>query len=188
MRTTLDRPARPTADEHFVLGLRWDPTPAGLVGWLTGRRRVDLDASCLMFDARGNLLDVVYHASLRSKDRAVVHSGDDTCGERAGDDEIILVRPGRVRRDVARLVFVVTSASGHRFGELPRAACRLYDMRRGLVVAQQELDGLGRATGLVAASLERTPDGWRPQVIGRADLATTHQELVPTIRRHAQGR
>jgi len=66
--------------------------PAGLnkitlgLGWST---RLDLDSSVLMLDKNGDEVDRVFFGSLRSKDGGIIHAGDNTTGEGAGDDETI---------------------------------------------------------------------------------------------------
>jgi tellurium resistance protein TerZ len=59
--------------QQLTVGVAWD---------ILDSKTVDLDASCFVFDAFGNVLDVVYYNQMSSRDGAVVHSGDEKTGER----------------------------------------------------------------------------------------------------------
>ncbi len=81
---------------RIVMGLGWDAAKSkgGMLGGLFGGGggdSIDLDASCLMFDEAGNLLDTVWFRQLRSQDGSIQHSGDNRTGEGEGDDEQIQV-------------------------------------------------------------------------------------------------
>jgi stress response protein SCP2 len=66
----------PTAINHLTLGLGWDT-------------KLDLDASIIMLDKNGELIDQVFFNQLKSKDSSIVHSGDNRDGVGHGDDERI---------------------------------------------------------------------------------------------------
>lgn len=57
--------------QTLTVGVSWD---------LIGENKVDLDASCFVFDAFGNVLDVVYYNQTASRDGAIIHSGDEKTG------------------------------------------------------------------------------------------------------------
>ena len=81
---------------RIVMGLGWDAAKGkvGMLGGLFGGGgggSVDLDASCLMFDDGGRLIDTVWFRQLRSKDGSIQHTGDNLTGEGEGDDEQIIV-------------------------------------------------------------------------------------------------
>ena len=62
----------------WVMGLHWD---------VTDGKNIDLDASVLVMDEKCAVLDVVFFNKLMSRDRAVVHCGDEREGDEVGDDE-----------------------------------------------------------------------------------------------------
>jgi tellurium resistance protein TerZ len=68
-----------TAEARVIMGLGWDPI-AEPVG------PVDLDGSCLLFDAQRELVDTVGFNQLRSQCGSVVHTGDNVTGEGHSDD------------------------------------------------------------------------------------------------------
>jgi tellurium resistance protein TerZ len=68
------------------MGLGWDAVKKkGLFG--TRSQTIDLDASCLLFNGRGELVDQVWFGQLKSRDGAVQHTGDNLTGDGEGDDE-----------------------------------------------------------------------------------------------------
>ena len=68
----------PLSMTSFKLGLGWDT-------------ECDIDASVLLLDKKGTLLEKVYFGNLTSNNGAVVHSGDNLTGEGDGDDEVLTV-------------------------------------------------------------------------------------------------
>ena len=92
---------------------------------------VDLDASCILYDANKNPIDVVYFGQLQSKDGSVKHSGDDLTGDVGGDDgldnEVLTLNFGKVSPNVQYIAFVLNSFRGHDFGIIPFASIRIYE-------------------------------------------------------------
>src|SRR5207244_4124416 len=60
------------------------------LGWAAGTgRSIDLDASAILYDARGKDVDKVWFMSQKGAGGAVQHSGDNLVGGGGGDDEQI---------------------------------------------------------------------------------------------------
>ena len=75
-----------------VMGLGWDAVKSkGFLGFGGSAQEIDLDASCIMFDEQGNLVDAIWFRQLKSKDGSIVHTGDNRTGDGDGDDEQIIV-------------------------------------------------------------------------------------------------
>ena len=83
--------------------LEWD--------FLQGTPKVDLDASCIMFDVTGSLTDAVYYNQLSVLDAAVTHSGDIKATANGSVKEIIHVDLDRIP-NVNVLVFVLSAYEG----------------------------------------------------------------------------
>lgn len=58
------------------------------LGWEAG---CDVDCSILQFDHQGKYFDMASFMQKQTNDGAIKHSGDDTTGEGAGDDETIKI-------------------------------------------------------------------------------------------------
>ena len=163
------------------MGLGWD---ARTVRTLFGRQKeqaIDLDASCLMFDAHGALVDQVWFAQLRSKDGALVHLGDNRTGAGDGDDESITVDLQGVSPAVQTLVFVVNSYSGESFAQIENAFCRLIDAKSETEIARYELTGSGSHTAQVMAKVTRGGTGWSMTALGVRTNGKTIKDMLPAV-------
>jgi tellurium resistance protein TerZ len=166
------------------MGLGWDAVKKkGLFGGLKSQS-IDLDASCLLFDGQGQLVDQVWFQQLRSVDGAVVHTGDNRTGAGDGDDESILVDLSQVPAQVASLVFVVNSFTGQDFTQIENAYCRVVDETTAGEVARYALSGSGRHNAQVMAKLTRDGQGWAMTAIGAVANGRTFHDLLPAVAGH----
>ncbi|MBF0308667.1 MAG: TerD family protein [Magnetococcales bacterium] len=168
---------------RILMGLGWDCVKKkGLLGSLFGGgKEVDLDASCLLFNASGQLLDAVWFKQLRSKDGSVMHTGDNTTGAGEGDDESIIVDLTRVPESVTALVFVVNSFTGQGFDTVANSFCRLVDHTNNREVARYQLDSQGPHTAMVLGKLYRHENDWKMHAIGEKAQGKTFLDLLPII-------
>lgn len=110
---------------QFCVGCNWGSIiKNGFLGLGNSVQDVDLDLSCVMLDANGNLCDHIYSPLYRkefldqygmppgkvdSNDRALHHSGDDLKGDQDGDDgldnEIITVDLNKISSSVEQIFF-----------------------------------------------------------------------------------
>ena len=177
---------------QVVMGLGWDMKQVqsrGFLGFGGGVRQeaVDLDASCLLFDASGNLVDTVWFRQLESRCGSIRHSGDDRAGggEAGADNERIAIELDRVPATVQTLVFTVNSFSGEGFAGIPNAFCRLTDGANGGEVARFDLSLEGGAyTGLIMTKLYRHNGEWKMHALGEHASGRTFHDLLPAIRPH----
>jgi tellurium resistance protein TerZ len=166
------------------MGLGWDAVKKkGLFGGLKSQS-IDLDASCLLFDVQGKLVDQVWFQQLRSADGSVVHTGDNQTGAGDGDDESIKVDLRQVPAQVATLVFVVNSFTGQDFTQIENAYCRVVDETTAGEVARYSLSGSGRHNAQVMAKLTRDGQGWAMTAIGAVANGRTFHDLLPAVAEH----
>lgn len=111
----------------LTLGLGWDPQRKEGV-------KFDLDASALGLDASGKILTeghFVFFNNLRSPEGAIEHSGDNTTGEGAGDDETIKVNMLLLPPTLDKIVLAVSiydaTTRGQDFGLVENAYIRVLD-------------------------------------------------------------
>lgn len=112
------------------VGINWGAiTKKGLFG--TKKEAVDLDASCVMYNADKQALEVVYFGNLSSKNGSIRHSGDDLVGDVDGDDgldnEVITVDFSKVDANTEYVAFVLNSYQGQDFATIPFASIRIYE-------------------------------------------------------------
>jgi tellurium resistance protein TerZ len=165
------------------MGLGWDAVKKrGLFG--SKAQTIDLDASCLLFDAAGQLQDQVWFSQLKSKDGSVLHTGDNRTGAGDGDDESIIVDLQRLPSNVGTLVFVVNSFTGQNFSQIENATCRLVDNATETEIARYELTGSGTHNSQVMAKVSRDGAGWSMKAIGAVANGRTFNDLEPAVRPH----
>lgn len=157
---------------------------------------VDLDLSCLMFDAACKPIDHIYSPLYRfgdrniglpngkvdSIDRALHHTGDDTQGDQNGDDgldnEIITVDLNRVSTQTNSIVFFLNIYNNNEFSgdfsEIPYASIRMYEgtpTKVKSVFAQYDVatkDNCRGMRALVMGKLYRRNGEWKFAAIGDA--------------------
>lgn len=192
---------------NFCVGCNWGAvTKKSFFGMSTSIVDVDLDLSCLMFDAEGNPVDHIWsplydfrgklpQGKLDSNDHALHHTGDDQTGDQDGDDgldnEIITVDLNRVSPHVNSIVFFLNIYNNNEysgdFSGIPYASIRMFegtpDRPPKQVFAQYDVatktDCVGMR-GLVMGKIYRHNGDWKFAAIGDAFADPT---IVNTIAR-----
>lgn len=167
-----------------VMGLGWDVKKVrGFFGVKDGEP-VDLDASCILFDANKDPVDAVYFGQLASNDGSIVHTGDNRTGAGEGDDEQIIVDLPRVPANVDSLVFVVNSFTGQNFSTIENAFCRIVDESSNKEIARFNLSAQGNHTAQIMAKVYRHGGEWKMAAIGQITSGKTFIDLLPSITPH----
>jgi tellurium resistance protein TerZ len=162
------------------MGLGWDATPKkGLFG--SKAQSIDLDASCMIFDASAQLIDQVWFQQLKSNDGSVVHTGDNRTGAGDGDDESINVDLVGLHPSAQTLVFVVNSFTGQNFSQIDNAFCRLIDATDNTELARYELTGSGTHNAQIMAKVVRDGQGWSMTAVGATANGRTFRDLIPAV-------
>jgi tellurium resistance protein TerZ len=175
---------------RIVMGLGWDAAKAkssGLLGGLFGGGgggNIDLDASCLLFDEQGNLVDAVWFRQLRSRDGSIQHTGDNLTGEGEGDDEQIIVDLPTVPATVKSLVFTVNNYTGQDFSRVENAFCRIVNAADNKEIARYDLSCQGSHSAMIMAKVYRYNDEWKMHALGETGQGRTFEQLLPQIRPH----
>jgi tellurium resistance protein TerZ len=163
------------------MGLGWDAAKKkGLFGGLK-TQTIDLDASALLFDAQGTLVDQVWFQQLRSKDGSVQHTGDNLTGAGEGDDESIRVDLSALPASVHTIVFTVNSFTGQDFSQIENAFCRLIDESNEAEIARYDLSGSGRHNAQIMAKVTRDGGGWSMTALGIPASGRTFRDLLPAM-------
>lgn len=179
-KISLDKESGHSLNKVFM-GLGWDAVKkGGFLGRLMGGGDIDLDASCVLFSADKQPLDVVYFGQLKSKDGSIRHSGDNLTGDGEGDDEIIYVTLADVPAEVNYLVFTVNSYRGQNFNEVANAYCRLVDDRNA-EIARYTISGGGDYTAMIMAKLYRHNGEWKMQAVGESMRGRTVADMIAPI-------
>lgn len=194
---------------NFCVGCNWGAvTKSAFLGFGKKIVDVDLDLSCLMFDADGKVCDHIYsplyrfgdrnvglpNGKLDSIDRALHHTGDDTTGDQNGDDgldnEIITVDLMRVNPAINQIVFFLNIYNNNEFSgdfsEIPYASIRMYEgtaTRVHEVFAKYDVatkDNCHGMRALVMGKLYRRNKEWKFAAIGDA---FQDENIIKTVAR-----
>lgn len=184
---------------NFCVGCNWGAIlKKSFFGLIKSTVDVDLDLSCLMFDAEGKTIDHIYsplyrfadrnknlglpNGKLDSLDRALHHTGDDQQGDQNGDDgldnEIITVNLNKVNGNVHQIVFFLNiynneDYSGD-FSGIPYASIRMYEgtpTKVNEIFAQYDVATKTECVGmrgLIMGKLYRRNGDWKFAAIGDA--------------------
>jgi tellurium resistance protein TerZ len=170
---------------QVTMGLGWDVKKSkGFFGLGGGGGSIDLDASCLLFDASNRMVDQVWFRQLQSTDGSIRHSGDNRTGAGDGDDETINVNLERLPANVVTLIFTVNSFTGETFDRVENAFCRLVDASNRTEIAKYNLSSSGGHTGQVMAKISRKTGEWVMTAIGENSTGRTFQDMGTSITRH----
>lgn len=156
---------------ELIVGLGWDPQESkGFLGF-GGGSSIDCDASVIVLGENDKLVDTVYYGSLKSKDGAVKHSGDNLTGDGDGDDEQIMVNLGNVSESVQKLIFVVNIYQAHArkqdFGKVKNAYIRIVNKKNNEELVRFNLtDDYQGLTSLITGELYRHNGEWKFNAIG----------------------
>ncbi|WP_316527391.1 TerD family protein [Kitasatospora brasiliensis] len=151
------------------------------LGWKSAARGrdIDLDASCLAFDAGRKRLETAWFMKLNIFNGAISHSGDNLVGGEGGDDEVITVHLEGLPAEVHGLVFVVNSFSGQKFTDVRDAYCRLLDARTEEELVRFDLTNSAPYTGVMMCSLVRRPSGeWEMTALGEYVDGKTARAMI----------
>ena len=180
-KISLDKTAGSSLTQ-ITMGLGWDVAKSkGFFGFGGGSEEIDLDASCLMFDAQNQPLDAIWFAQLTSKDGSIRHSGDNRTGAGDGDDESITVDLSRVPANAKTLMFTVNSFRGQSFEKVQNAYCRVINAQNNQEVAKFNLSCQGAHTALIVAKLYRHNGEWKMHAIGETAKGSTFHDLMPQM-------
>lgn len=109
-----------------LVGLGWDTNR------YDGGEDFDLDASAFLLDENGKLTkdeDFIFYNNLKSRNEAVVHTGDNLTGAGDGDDEVIYIDFTKIPSDVKKIAICVTihdaEARRQNFGQVSNAYIRI---------------------------------------------------------------
>ena len=105
----------------IYVGLGWDVLPGTIY---------DLDASIISFDRNINVLEIIYHKNLKSKDGTIIHYGDNKTGLGEGDDEILSVNLANMDQNINTMAVIVNSFKGNNMKGLKSAFIRLYEQNK----------------------------------------------------------
>ncbi len=165
----------------WVMGLHWD---------VTDGVNIDLDASVLVLDRKLKVVDVVFFNKLCSKDRAIVHCGDEREGDEVGDDEKILLHLDHVDKKAAYLCLTINSYSGEELDDVKDAGCHLFEKSNHDEACRIDLSGdacFDKRTACFVCVLYRVKNEWWLKKVAEGMNGNLAIDCVPGIQRLLAG-
>ena len=151
------------------------------LGWnLQKGFNFDLDASILTFDEKNNLKDIIYHKKLKSKDRAIVHRGDNKTGEGEGDDEILSIEFKILDHSISIMAVIINSFKGNSLINILDGFIRLYDDDKPIGV--NILENCPDCVGLFMGIFRRKDKKWYFQAIKEPIKGTIAEDSVNDVK------
>ena len=151
-----------------LVGLGWDTNR------YDGGYDFDLDASAFLLGENGRLQrdeDFIFYNNLRSRNDAVVHTGDNLTGDGEGDDEVIKNDFTKLPDDIKNIAICVTihdaEARRQNFGQVSNAYIRIAKLADefdtvGVPVLKFDLEEeFSIETALVVAEIYKRNGEWR---------------------------
>jgi tellurium resistance protein TerD len=156
-----------------MVGLGWD------VKRFDGGADFDLDAAAFLLKDNGKVgreEDFIFYGNLKSRNNAVIHTGDNRTGAGDGDDEKIIIDFSKIPEDVARIAVTVTiydaDARRQNFGQVDNAYVRIARMSHDKDFSgEEELrfdlgENFSTETALVICEIYRHESGWKFNAVG----------------------
>jgi len=176
--------------QSICVGINWGAIEKkGLFG--KSKEAVDLDASCILYDANKVVSEVVYFGNLRSKNKSVIHSGDDLTGDIDGDDgldnEVITVDLSKLDASINYVAFVLNSFKGQDFGSIPFASLRIYEGSPSRVIevfAKYDIangEGFAGHVSMVMGVFYKRNGEWKFNAIGEPTKDKKLQDTVISV-------
>ncbi len=150
----------------LILALDWDVNAGG-------NKSLELDTSLFMVDEKGKTAeeDFVFYGNPRSRDGALVISGDYNSGIKTAYDESIELNLNSVKMNIEKLAITVTIFEGEKrnqsFSQISNAYIRIIDAQRKRELLHYRFDeGLKFETAVVVAEIYRYKNEWKINPIG----------------------
>ena len=197
---------------NFCVGVNWGAIETIKKSFFGSKKvveDVDLDLSCILTDAAGNLVDYIYSpdynaflqknnyplGKLNTKDGALRHSGDDRQGDTGGDDgldnEIITVDLLKVDSSIEKIFFFINiylnQGQTHDFSKIPYAKIRMYEGTTTKVVkvhASYDIatdNSFINKRALIMGKLYKRNDEWKFDAIGDPTEDTMFLQTIQNI-------
>ena len=172
----------------FEFGAQGETSARVCLGWDVANGRVDLDVSCVLFDAQKTVLETVFFGNLESSGPhsaagAVKHSGDNLTGEGEGDADIISVDVSGLGPQVSQIFFVINIYTrGFSFQQVANPYCRVL-LGKDEVCKYRLRESPPHTNGLVICRLFRPPAGgsWGFQALGQPSRGSMWRDSIPDM-------
>ena len=142
--------------------------------WSFHGAKTDIDASVIMIDDCGAIMDAVYYNKLLADDGSISHSGDSKDGVIEGYDEVIAIDLSKINFSVSYLAVLVNAFSGQGFSGVSQAGVSIW--QGGNKIDDFWLKDAGDQNAVMSAVLFRTNPTWSFVNVNAVGSGTNFQE------------
>lgn len=154
--------------KKVIIGLGWDTNK------YSGGADFDLDASVFLVGSNGKTNhdeDFIFYNNLESRNKAVIHTGDNRTGEGEGDDEQIILVFAKMPSDIEKMAVTVTiyeaTQRGQNFGQVSNAYVRVLDAVTNEELIRYDLgEDFSIETAIVVCEIYRHGSEWKFSAVG----------------------
>ncbi len=154
--------------KKVIIGLGWDTNK------YSGGYDFDLDASVFLVGANGKTNhdeDFIFYNNLKSRNEAVIHTGDNRTGDGDGDDEQIILEFAKMPSDVDKMAVTVTIHEaverGQNFGQVSNAFVHVINEETNEEVLRYDLgEDFSIETAIVVCEIYRNGSEWKFSAVG----------------------
>ena len=137
---------------------------------------MDIDASVILLNSEGRVVETIYYGNKRDSSGSIIHAGDDRSGnDKYGqyDNEEIAIDLSRIPSGVAKLVFVANVYRGEttnqHFGQVKGSYIRVLEAQgREELIRYDLADEYDGMRGIVVGELYRHNNEWKFRALGQA--------------------
>jgi tellurium resistance protein TerD len=136
-------------------------------GWDMIRGGIDIDLSAAHYDKNGKCLGVTYFGNKNFN--GISSSGDNTSGDKFGDDETLSVDFSKISKDTDKIVFFINIfSSGYTMNNMKNVVVNLYT--KNAKFADFKITEFGNQRGTNLVELVRNANGtWRLNTLGTSN-------------------
>ena len=183
--TEVNQIRHPFPGEEIFILQNWIKVDTAFVyvglGWnLQKGFNFDLDASILTFDNKNNILEIIYHKNLQSKNSSIIHRGDNKTGEGEGDDEILSIDFRKLDDNVNTIAVIINSFKGNSLINVKDGFIRLYDNDKPIGV--NILDNCPDCVGLFLGLFRKNEKTWFFEAIKEPIKGTIAKDSVSDVK------
>ncbi len=176
MSVNLSKGQRVSLDKSMkmaLVGLGWDTNK------YDGGYDFDLDAAAFLLGDNGKVIsddDFIFYNNLKSKNDAVIHTGDNLTGLGEGDDEVILINFEKIPNEIKKIAITVTIHEAdirkQNFGQVSNAYVRVAKMEnendiQGIEVLRFDLvEEFSIETAIVVCEIYKYGNDWKFNAVG----------------------
>lgn len=141
---------------------------------------MDLDATVVMMNETGGVIDAVYYNQIQSECGSIIHSGDQRDGTQDGFDEFITIDTSKINFSTCYLPILINSFKGTGFNNVETATVtfltnneRLFDIQLGGIRSEN--------SACLACFIYRKDGGWSVyncQMAGPGKVFTECEQLI----------